>query len=85
MVMQNKELRPGTQGFQRSIEYRNTHYLELFEKYPDHYIAIYDGELVGASTNLSELFDDLKAQSIPLLSTLLDKMETEDVNWVFPS
>ena len=71
--------------FRRSREYWNTHYAELLEKYPKHYIAVYDGEIVGASLDFHDLFGDLKAKNIPLRNTVVDYLDPEDVKWVFPA
>ena len=85
MAVQNETKRDGMLIFQRSTKYLSTHYHELCEKYPKHYIAIYDGEVVGVSLGFHDLFDDLKVKSIPLRDTVVHFMETEDVKWIFPS
>ena len=85
MATQHETDPNGMQIFRRSTQYLSTHYRELCEKYPKHYIAIYDGEVVGASLSRQDLFDDLRSKNILLRNTLVDYMETEDVKWVFPS
>lgn len=85
MTTQPKTNTNGMQIFTRSTKYLSTHYHELLEKYPKHYIAIYDGEVIAASLSRKDLFDDLRMKDILLRHTLVDYMETEDVKWVFPS
>ena len=85
MTVQPETNPSGLQIFSRSTKYLSVHYHELLENYPKHYIAIYDGEVVGASLSRKDLFDDLRGKNIPLRNTLVDYMETEDVKWVFPS
>ena len=85
MTFQREPNPNGTQIFTRSTKYLSTHYHELCEKYPKHYIAIYDGEVISASLSRKDLFDDLREKNILLRHTLVDYLETEDVKWVFPS
>ena len=85
MTIQQETNPNGMRIFTRSTKYLSTHYPELCEKYPKHWIAIYNGEVVGASLSFHDLFDGLKAKNIPLRNTLIDYMETEDVKWLFPS
>ena len=85
MTVQHESNPNGMQIFTRSTKYLSTHYHELLEIYPKHYIGIYDGEVVGASLGFHDLFDDLKAKNIPLRDTVVHYMETEHVKWVFPS
>ena len=79
MAVQHEPNPNGMRIFTRSTQYMRTHYHELREKYPDHWIAIYNGEVVGASLGFHDLFDDLKAKGIPLRHTFIDKIETERV------
>ena len=72
-------------GVRRNSAFFDAHYAEYREKYPGHWVAIHNGELVGTSPRYYDLIDDLKAKGVPFRNTLVDKVETENVTWMFLS
>ena len=40
--------------FTKDTDYLYTHWEEWMEKYPDHYVLVYDEKLISASTDLRE-------------------------------
>lgn len=85
MTTQNEKTYTEFKGVRRNSAFFDAHYAEYSKKYPDHWVAIHDGKLVGTSPRYYDLIDELKAKGIPFRSTLVDKVETKNVNWMFLS
>ena len=51
--------------FHRDSQYYAAHWEELLAQYPEQWVAIYDEQVVGTSTNFKQLLVDLKEAGIP--------------------
>ena len=51
--------------FHRDSQYYAAHWEELLARYPEHWVAIYNEQVVGSSTNFKQLLIDLKEAGIP--------------------
>ena len=84
MTTQNENTYAELKGVRRNSAFFDAHYAEYREKYPDHWIAIHDGKLVGTSPQYYDLIDDLKAKGFSFKDTLIDKVESKDILWFLP-
>lgn len=48
------------QHFEKDMDWISKRYTELANKYPEEYVAVYDGEVVGHSSDLNKLMGHLK-------------------------
>ena len=51
--------------FHRDSQYYAAHWEELLAQYPEQWVAIYNEQVVGTSTNFKQLLIDLKEAGIP--------------------
>ena len=63
-------------SFRESCLFYNAHYQELLQRYPDEWIAIYDGEVRGQATDLQQLLAQIDALGIARSATLFEILET---------
>ena len=56
---------------------------ELRERCPDHWIAVYKEEVVGADTDFARLLEDLDARGYPLEKLAVNKTTAEKTVWRF--
>ena len=67
--------------FGEDHKYFSERYRELLERYPEHWIAVYNKEVVGADTDFRRLGEDLMARGYPLEKLAVNKATAEKVNW----
>jgi hypothetical protein len=51
--------------FKRDIEYAEAHHWELLEQYPEQWVAILDERVVGTSSDVYQLIDELQERDVP--------------------
>ena len=69
--------------FGEDHKYFSDRYREMLERYPEHWIAVYNKEVVGADTDFKRLLEDLKARGYPLAKLAVNKATAEKVVWRF--
>ena len=69
--------------FGEDHEYFEKRRHELLERYPEHWIAVYNKEVVGADTDFTRLLDDLDERGYPLEKLAVNKATAEKVVWRF--
>ncbi len=67
------------------VEYYETHYEELLEKYPNQWIAILDERLAGVANSSTELIAKMREAGIPTNRMFMCHMETEPTVWILPT
>ena len=65
--------------FGEDHKYFSDRYRELLERYPEHWIAVYNKEVVGADTDFRRLGEDLMARGYPLEKLAVNKATAEKV------
>lgn len=70
--------------FNADWKYFRDHYQELLAQYPEQWIAIYEGKVVGTATELSDLIDDLIRQGIHPGSVYHDFLTNSDDLLIVP-
>ena len=65
--------------FGEDHEYFEKRRHELLERYPEHWIAVYNKEVVGTDTDFPRLLDDLMARGYPLAKLAVNKATAEKV------
>ena len=70
--------------FHEDGQFFDTHYDELLEEYPEHWIAVFHKEVVGTDTDFYRLLDSLKSRGFPL-SRMIIKQVTAKTGKVVPS
>jgi hypothetical protein len=68
--------------FQRDAEYLAKHEQYLIAKYPDEWIAIYDGEVVAHSSQLRELKRVLRTKRLPLNAVVIEYLSRTPVTLI---
>ena len=53
------------QQFCEDVDYFNAHVAELRTSYPDHYVAVYKGEVVAARKTLKKVLKELDDKGVP--------------------
>ena len=67
------------------VEYYETHYEELLEKYPNQWIAISDARLAGVADSSTELIAKMRDAGVPTNRMFMYHMETEPTIWILPT
>ena len=68
--------------FDEDVQFANENAREIRRLYPDHWVAVYDKQVVGADEDLDRLLDDLKALGYPPGKSLIWLMETNPMNLI---
>ena len=68
--------------FDEDIQFANENAREIRRLYPDHWVAVYDKQVVGADEDLRRLLRGLKAQGYPPGKSLIRLMETNPMNLI---
>ena len=50
--------------FEKDTDYLQAHWKEWMEKYPDHFVLVYDEKLISASTDLKEAIRLAESQGV---------------------
>ena len=83
MKINMEEAQKALEEFRKDTQWYRDHYEELREQYPDHWLAVYKEELVAASPDMDEMFDNLKRKGVPATQAYITFLSTEDVIWIF--
>ena len=68
--------------FEQDTLFFNDHHREIRRLHPDHWVAVYDKQVVGADEDLRRLLKGLKAQGYPPGKSLIRLMETNPMNLI---
>lgn len=63
--------------YQLDVKFYNEHYHELLNRYPEQWIVIHDGQILGSGADLEVLFKRLKAEGHPLSHVFVKFMSNE--------
>ena len=80
MVDVKKEL----QHFHEDWLFFETHYDELLEQHPEHWVAVLDKQVVGTDPDLERLMTGLKSRGVPLSKIAVEKVTAEQETWILP-
>jgi hypothetical protein len=64
--------------FHRDTQYYAAHWAELLKQYPEHWVAIYDEQVVGASADFKQLLINLREAGIPTASVVIANPTLEE-------
>lgn len=70
------------QEFEKSEEWFSEHYKDLEEKYADMMLAIKDKEVVSASPEIEELFNDLKSKNVGIDSVYITTIPPKGIAFI---
>ena len=70
------------QQFHEDVIWFETHRKELVAQYPNHWIGVYQKEVVGADEDLEALMKRVKASGVSIRSTYFDFAATKPKIWV---
>ena len=70
--------------FKRDEEYYDAHYSEILGQYPDQWVAVLDGSIVGADEDVFELIDRLRSAGIPTQRTVMRRASTKPEVLIVP-
>ena len=59
------------------------HYDALVKQYPDHWVAIYNRKVVGASRDSDALFATLKKKGVPINHAFFKYLTSEEELWTY--
>lgn len=80
--MTTREIAEHLEHFNGDTEWYRAHRDDLLARYPDQWIAIYGGEVVGAAEDAEELFTRLKEQGVPIAHTFFAHPSGEEEDWI---
>ena len=78
------DMKTDLKRFHEDGRFFDSHYNELLEKYPEHWIAVFYQEVVGTDTNFDSLLDDLKSRGFPLSRMIIKQVTAKKVKWILP-
>ena len=78
------DMKEDLKRFTEDGHFFDTHYKELLEKYPEHWIAIFYKEVVGTDTDFDRLLVDLKSRGFPLSRMFIKQVTSRKVKWFLP-
>lgn len=67
-----------TKRFRRDVEYFDQHRRELIVQYPDRWVAVYEGRVVGAAKDIKRLAKQLEGKGIPRGRAFVDYTTERD-------
>ncbi len=70
------DLKVEMRHFDEDVQFANENAREIRRLYPDHWVAVYDKQVVGADEDLRRLLKGLKARGYPPGKSLIRRMET---------
>jgi len=76
------EIQAGLEHFHRDVMYLQEHYEELLDRYPEHWVAVYDQSVVGVDTDPERLIEQLRARGVPPEHTVREYLTREEVIWI---
>ena len=72
------EFRKEFQRFQGDIDYFEAHQQELLERYPEEWVAIFDGRVVGNSHDVRQLLQCLEERGVPIEKAVLRHLTVKE-------
>ncbi len=66
------------QRFQKDIDYFELHQRELLQRYPDEWVAIFNGRVVGDNPDVEPLLRSLEERGVPIDKTLLRHLAAKE-------
>ena len=69
---------------QEKLRYRNDalffdeHREELLQQYPEHWVAIYDQQVVGAANRLPQLLKELEERGLPQGDAFIERLSAKE-------
>ncbi len=85
MNINMQEAQKELEAFRKDTRWFSEHYDELRERYPDHWIAIYNQDVVAASPNQDAMFAELKRKRVSATKAYIKYLSTKDEVWIFLS
>ncbi len=79
--MNMQEAQTQLEEFRRDIKWYHTHYPELRERYPDHWVAVYNEEVVAAALDMDAMYAELKRRHTPINKAYIKYLSTESATW----
>jgi len=70
--------------FRKDGQYVEEHREALLRQYPEHWVAIFDGEVVAAAEAHEDLLDQLQAKGIPLGQARREYLTRSEDNLILP-
>ena len=78
------DMKTDLKRFHEDGQFFDTHYNELLEKHPEHWIAVFHKEVVGTDTDFDSLLNDLTSLGFPLSRMVIDRVTAKKVKWFLP-
>lgn len=78
------QFRREQESYQRSIDYAQTHWRELYKRHLNEFVAVYDGEFVAHAPTVKEILTQLEAHGVPSHNTYVTFMAPEDEILILP-
>ena len=64
--------------FQKDIEYSETHREELLNQYPEQWVAVLKGKVVGHTPDVYQLLDELRERGVPTERVVLRHLTRQE-------
>ena len=64
--------------FHRDVDYYEVHREELLKQYPEQWVAIFNEQVVGASSDYDQVLDQVQAKRISVGRVFLDRVTAKD-------
>ena len=77
-VTQTQDRQSGLERFRRDAAYFWAHREQLLREYPDHWVAIYRQEVVGADPDFDRVLDMVEAKGIGPGEVFIEHLTTKD-------
>jgi hypothetical protein len=68
--------------YRRDVDYAIVHYEELLQRYPEHWVAIYGEQVVGAEPDFDRLLENLDRKRIPTNHTFVKYLSAEPIEFI---
>lgn len=68
--------------FKKDTAYYEAHHEELLGKYPEQWVAIYNQQVVGASSDYEQLLADVEENGVPIERTLFKHLTQKEELWI---
>jgi len=85
MDINTQEVQQQLEEFRQDAQWFSDHDAELRTQYPDQWVAVYNQEVVGASSDAYALLDDLEAKGVPSNEALIKYLSSKEQTWIFRS
>jgi hypothetical protein len=71
--------------FKKDTAYYEAHHEELLKKYPEQWVAVFDQQVVGASSDYEQLLTELQEKGVPIERTLFKHLTQKEELWILKS